>query len=681
MSFLYPLFLISGITLAIPVLIHLFNLRKYKTVLFPHTRFLRNIQLNSRKQSQVRYKLLLLSRLLFLASLIFAFAQPVFNKASKTQTGEKQQIIYIDNSYSMGAKIGTRRIIDIAKEAAIKQIHKSKPGTKFILLTNDKLQSYQPLPANTVLNTINNIEVSASIKTVNDIVNTVQNLIQNENIPEAVIYYYSDFQKNSFPILPNKTQLKNITFIGIPIQADSKDDVYEIANTYIDTAYLTTPVLQTGKNNYLIVHTKRTGKPNEESTVLQLKLNGQIKNAVSLNLDKGESIDTLQFQVNNADWQQIELKINDRELHFDDTFRIAARSSPNLSILVVNEGQMNPYILASFKAYNGFRLNQTDINSNVSNWKDYNLVILNGVTSISPLLAKTINTALQNGQSIVFFPGKTSNIQSLNEGLKQIGDINITGIDTAVQAASTIQKGSNLVKNLFDNLPENVQLPVANWHYIVSAGLSANQQSVLSFRNGDPMLACYTPNKGKFYLLSSAADLQSGNIPGSYFFTPFLYEMAMQAGSSSVNAVMAGAQQSVYLSLANATERSTIHLFSNGIDAIPPQHADGTGIDVYIDEVTQQPGFYKLAAPTSDTVLVALNQNKSESQLIFKHIEELKKEWSAENIKWITINDAGNNNDIDNIEPFPIWKICVFFAIILLLVETFLLAKPDKKIA
>ena len=662
------------------MLIHLFNLRKYKTVLFPHTRFLRNIQLNSRKQSQVRYKLLLLCRLLFLASLVFAFAQPVFNKTTKTNTGEKQQIIYIDNSYSMGAKIGTRRIIDIAKEAAIKQIHKSKPGTKFILITNDKLQSYHPLPANIVLNAINNIEVSASIKTVNDIVNTVQNLIQNENIPESVIYYYSDFQKNSFPVLPNKTLLQNTTFIGIPIQADSQDDVYEIANTYIDTAYLTTPVLQTGKNNYLIVHTTRTGKPNTESTVLQLKLNGQVKNAVSLNLDKGESIDTLQFQVTNADWQQIELKINDRELHFDDTFRIAARSSPNLSILVVNEGQMNPYILASFKAYNGFRLNQTDINSNVSNWKDYNLVILNGVTSISTVLAKTINTALQNGQSIVFFPGKTSNINSLNEGLKQIGDINITGIDTAVQAASTIQKGSNLVKNLFDNLSENVQLPVANWHYIISAGLSANQQSILSYRNGDPMLACYTPTKGKFYLLTSAADLQSGNFPGSYFFTPFLYEMAMQAGSSSVNAVMAGTQQSVYLSLANATERSTVHLFSAGLDAIPPQHANGTGIDVFINEVTQQPGFYKLASHNSDTVLVALNQNKSESQLIFKDIEKLKKEWQAENIKWISINDTNNTNDIDNIEPFPIWKVCLFFAILMLIAETFLLAKPDKKI-
>jgi len=54
-SFLYPLFLVAGVSLVIPVLIHLFNLRKYKTVLFPHTRFLKNIQLNSRKQSQIRY--------------------------------------------------------------------------------------------------------------------------------------------------------------------------------------------------------------------------------------------------------------------------------------------------------------------------------------------------------------------------------------------------------------------------------------------------------------------------------------------------------------------------------------------------------------------------------------------------------------------------------------------------
>ena len=151
--------------------------------------------------------------------------------------------------------------------------------------------------------------------------------------------------------------------------------------------------------------------------------------------------------------------------------------------------------------------------------------------------------AMQQGQSICIFPGKTSNLQALNDGLKQVGDIRITGTDTAVQTASSIQQGSALVRDLFEKIPENVQLPVANWHYIISAGLSANQQSVLSFRNGDPLLALYTPSRGQLYICATAADLQSGNFPGSYFFTPFLYQMAMQSSSSSIYAITLGAQQ------------------------------------------------------------------------------------------------------------------------------------------
>ena len=104
------------------MLIHLFNLRKYKTVLFPHTRFLKNIQLNSRKQNQVRYKWLLAMRLLFLASLVLAFAQPFFNHNHQKAAGNKLQIIYLDNSYSMTARKGARSVLDIAKEAARKQV-------------------------------------------------------------------------------------------------------------------------------------------------------------------------------------------------------------------------------------------------------------------------------------------------------------------------------------------------------------------------------------------------------------------------------------------------------------------------------------------------------------------------------------------------------------------------------
>ena len=287
---------------------------------------------------------------------------------------------------------------------------------------------------------------------------------------------------------------------------------------------------------------------------------------------------------------------------------------------------------------------------------------------------------MQKGQSICIFPGRTANFEAINEGLKQAGDLHITGVDTSAQTAGSIQQGSALVKDLFEQIPDNVQLPVANWHYIIASGLSANRQSVLSFRNGDPLLARYTPSAGQLYICATAADLQSGNFPGSYFFTPFLYEMAMQSGSSSVYAVTAGTQQPVYLTLAGAAGRNTVHIYGNGSDIIPPQRPDGAGIDVFAGQAVQQPGFYALGSPGTDTTLVAMNQNKLESILEMRDIPALKKQWAGDNIKWLSITDNGGITGAENNGSFPLWKVCVFLAIVMLLAETYLLAR-NKKVA
>lgn len=613
-------------------------------------------------------------RMLFLAALVLAFAQPFFNHNNNKAAGNKLQIIYLDNSYSMSAKKGARSVLDIAKEAARKQVQHATPGSKFVLLTNDKPASYRAEPAQKVLSEISATEVSASLKNVNQVLATAQSMMQNEGSAAGDLYYYSDFQENAFPGLPDKALLKNLTFFGLPVQTE------EAADIYIDTAFLTTPVLQTGKANTLVVRTHMVGKAPKDNPVLNLSVNGQVKSAASLSFADGKDrVDTLSFQVNNANWQGIELTVNDAGMRFDDTFRITARSSPNLSVLVLNEGQPNPYIQAAFRAYNGFRLNPVDAAAAPKDWKDYNLVILNGITRIDEALGKSLNEALQQGQTICIFPGRTANIQALNDGLKLAGDIHLDGVDTAVQAATQLQQGSGLVKDLFEKIPDNVQLPVANWHYAIGAGLSANQQSVLSFRNGDPLLARYTPSKGQLYICATSADLQSGNFPGSYFFTPFLYQMAMQSGGSSIYAITAGAQQAVYLPLTNATERNTVHIYGSGLDIIPPQRPNGAGLDVFADQAVQQPGFYALSSPGGDTTRIAMNQDKRESQMEYRDITSLRKQWSGENIKWLSITEAGSISDAE--DSLPLWKICVFLAIAMLAVETYLLARPKLAVA
>ena len=668
MTFLYPLFLTALAALAVPVLIHLFNLRKYKTVFFPSTRFLRDIKLTSRKQSELRYKLLLASRMLFLAALVLAFAQPFLSKSGTGLSNDRLQVVYLDNSPSMTVKKGNRTLFDISREAAAAQVKRARHGSRFLVLTNDRPQSFYPVPAEKALQEIYSADASSNSKTIVQVLSSVQSLRPAGSAgQEADVYCYSDFQQNVIPNIPDSTLTKGISFYGMTVRADIAGDMH------IDTAYLTRPFLEAGKNNNLIVVSKSSGKVGD-NPVLQLMVNGRVKCAASPNFGKGGiSVDTLKFMADAAGAQRMELTLNDAAVKFDDTFRIAARSAPNLSVLVVDGGKPNPYIQAAFRAYNGFRLNEVDAGGAPADWKNYNLVILNGITEMPDPLLKTVAKALSDGQNICLFPGKTTHFDHLNAALHGMGDLSIAGLDTAVQTVAALREGSGLAKDLFERIPDNVQLPVATWHYVLHSGLSANAQSVMVFRNGDPFLVRYTPLKGQLYVCASSADLESGNFPGSYFFAPFLYRMAAESGGSSVYAVSAGTHTPVYFPLSGSSERDAVHVFGNGVDVVPPQRPRGGGIDVFVDDAVGKPGFYDLAFKNSDTVSVAVNMDKSECDLAYPDLANIKDVWKGD-VHWMSTDDTQAGADVH--APFPLWKIAALLAVAAAFFETLLLVKP-----
>lgn len=672
MGFLYPLFLIAGLLLAIPLAIHLFNLRKYKTVLFPHTRFLKEIQLRSRRSSEVKYKWLLALRMLFLAALVLAFAQPLFHKADTAQASSLQ-VIYIDNSASMSLKKGARSLLDIARDAARQQMLSAPSGAKFIILTSDKPLSYQALPADKAIAALNSIDISSTGKSSAQTFATVQSLMQSETAQRADLYYYSDFQRSGFEAKPDAGLTRGITFHAVSVQAPAP------GNVYIDTAYLAAPVLQAGAPNALIVRSRLAGKASSTAPVLQLAINGQVKSGASLVFnDKNISSDTLSFSINEGGWQRILLYVNDAALRYDDTFRIAARSSPGLSILVLNEGTPSPFITAAFRSYNGFRVTQESSVSSPQDWRQYNLVILNGITRPSEGLVSKVKASLAAGQSIALFPGKTTAYDGLNTLLRAVGDIRITALDTASQAATTLQSGAELVRDIFESVPQNVQLPQATWHYSIASGFTANGQSIISFRSGDPLLARFSSGRGSMYVSAVSADAESGNFPSSYFFVPFLYSMAAHATGGDVYALTAGAHQQAYLPISNSAERNMVHVLAPGIDAIPPQQPSGGGLNISLDAAVQTPGFYKLAAPSGDSAIVGLNGGRSESIPDVWALEDLKKTWPDKGATWQTSVEAASAKSTATRDALPLWKVCAILALALLAAETALIYRRRR---
>src|SRR6202000_801294 len=102
MHFLYPAFLFALISLAIPILIHLFNFRKYQKVYFSNVQFLKEINEQQSSRRNLKERLILAARLLALFFLVLAFTRPYISNQHSENAGSQQLVsVFVDNSYSM----------------------------------------------------------------------------------------------------------------------------------------------------------------------------------------------------------------------------------------------------------------------------------------------------------------------------------------------------------------------------------------------------------------------------------------------------------------------------------------------------------------------------------------------------------------------------------------------------
>ena len=119
MHFLYPAFLFALTALAIPILIHLFNFRRYQKVYFSNVQFLKEIQEQQSSRRNLKERLILAARLLALTFLVLAFAKPYIPGQNAATAGKQQAVsVFVDNSYSMSTLNREGSLLDEAKRRA-----------------------------------------------------------------------------------------------------------------------------------------------------------------------------------------------------------------------------------------------------------------------------------------------------------------------------------------------------------------------------------------------------------------------------------------------------------------------------------------------------------------------------------------------------------------------------------
>ena len=196
MNFLSPGFLFALLSVAIPVIIHLFNFRKFKKVYFSNVQLLKEVEQQNSSREKLKNLLILLSRILAIIFLVLAFAQPYIplNK-EKTTIRDNAVSIYIDNSYSMDAINKDGSLLDEAKRSAKELIKGFGLNDRFQLLTNDFEGKHQRLlNKEEFVKALDDVKISSANRTLQQILNRQNNILTGS--ANKYSFIISDFQKN-----------------------------------------------------------------------------------------------------------------------------------------------------------------------------------------------------------------------------------------------------------------------------------------------------------------------------------------------------------------------------------------------------------------------------------------------------------------------------------------------------
>ncbi len=670
MQFLHPGYLWALSAIAVPIIVHLFNFRRYKTVYFSNVRFLREVQEETTSRSKLKHLLVLATRILALIFLVLAFAQPYLpNKKNGATAGRKYVSIYVDNSFSMNAMSGGKSLFEKARQAA-KEIAKNySADDQFQLLTNDFAGKHQRLVSRQEFLTMaDEIDISPAVRTFAEITKRQKEALNRENGGSQVAYELSDFQQYMGDLNIDSSVSYNL----IPFAADAQE------NIYIDTCWFSEPVQLLNQNTQLIVKLTNSGESKNENNRLVLKLNGQTKSMADFSIAPHSFVyDTLGFVVSQPGWNKAILTIQDYPISFDDNYYIAFKTIEKINVLAINEGHPNIYLDALFK-------NETEFNYNTVNAPAFDpqslagnrLVIIDGLKSISSPLAAALIAYVANGGAVAVFPAAQCDQESYNRFLNNAQANSITGFSEQAQDLAGINLQQNIFKDVFEKVPQNLNLPQAKKYYTFTHATTSNEESILTLKDGNSFLSRYPYKSGSLYICAVPLDKNFSDLPVHAIFVPLLYKMALANIKGGNIGYFIGDKTRVEVDAPKATGSDKVFkVKGENMEFIPEQFEVGNKVLLGLGDQVKKAGFYTVSFDNSDSLqLLALNFDRRESDMRFFTAAELKDKYAEKNVNVVNAANAevaSVMKELDRGTPF--WKICILLTLLLLGIEIALL--------
>ncbi|MDG4715614.1 BatA domain-containing protein [Winogradskyella marincola] len=637
MQFKHPELLYALFLLIVPILIHLFQLRRFQKVQFTNVKFLKAVKLQTRKSSQLKKWLTLLTRMLLLACAIIAFAQP-FIPNTEDFNETQETVVYLDNSYSMQA---TGKNGSLLNEAIQDMIDNFPEDEKISLFTNT--QTFRNTSLKALKNDLIQLEHSPTQLNYDALFIKGKELFSKDKSSSKNLILISDFQQKDNPVTFETDSTINLKLVQ-PKSA-------LVSNVSIDSVYVANSNSETLDLN---VKLSNQGEVIENTTVSLFNDDVLLaKNAVDISKNSEAT-----FSVSNNAVINGKLVIEDAGLQYDNSFYFNINSKPKIKVLAINENTADNFLKRIYTndefEYNSFKVN--NLNFNII--PDQNLIVLNELESISDALRTALVSFKDDGGHILTMPSKEINLNTYNQLFNNSNTPQYNSLINQQKRITTINYNHPLLANAFYSKVSNFQYPKVETSY----SFSSNANSVLSYEDGNAFLV----GSDGIYAFSSALNDDNSNFKNSPLIVPVLYNIGKQSlklpqlyysigqpNSIAINAVLG---QDDILTL--GTDENTV---------IPLQKTYSKTVVLETIDYPVNAGIFNVKNESKILQNLSFNYNRTESDLNYLDLKRNTNVSVNESLA-TTINDIKSSSTIN-----ALWKWFVIFALVFLIIEILLL--------
>ncbi len=675
MQFLYPgLFWALG-AISIPILVHLFNFRKFKKVQFSNVDFLKEIKQETKSKSRLKHLLILASRILALGAIVFAFAQPFIpTGTTEVKTGKNTVGIYVDNSFSMESESENGNILEIAKNKALEVVNYHQPTDMFQLLTNDFEGRHQRwLTQEEISEMITEIDFSPQSRVVSEVVSRHKDLSLQEEADSRKVYVLSDLQE-SVTDIGNLASDTAFQYNFLPT-ASAFDE-----NLYIDSVWFSSPSRNLKSAEILHVRIKNTLSSAKENVPLKLYVNGTQKSVISFTAEPGVEKDTvLTFSNSEAGFMKGRVSLDDYPVTFDDDFYFGFEVAERTNVLEISSSssdvfkklfnQENEYVYSKFNA------NQIDYNR----FSEFDLIIMNQLSFISGGLKQELDKFSKSGGTLVIIPSEDADMSSYNSLFSICGADLYTEKKFSETKISQLNLDHFVYKPVFDSKSRNMSLPKVNSYFGSTNRSRKNRDVLATLQNGAPAISYYENGGSSLYVFYISLSKSSSDLVENAMMPYTFSSIANNAKAASKPYIELGEESVFKLKSSNSGNAETVVKMQSeaGIEFIPEFRRTDGSFEIFPENQAQTAGIYSVTVDQEKIGSVGINYNRKESEISYYSPIELEKDLQDQGLESSSVITSGMETLADSIEETnegkTLWKMFVILALMFLGIEIILI--------